>query len=164
MIFVELFVFAKISFFFISFEQGNFQLCLGTFLLSGLDATYSPGINLVDCSADYFRPGAAWPLEDVADAGTTVRLCQNYLGKPHKFATLFSVTDRIPVYSAGIFTRDSNKPTFSRPDSHWDYLCNGLCVEEGGYLPERDSFYCNLNSVGSSNYDFCGKHQARVCR
>ena len=80
----------------------------GTLLITGLEATYSPGINLVDCGTDFFRPGAAWPLEDVADAGTTVRLCQNYLGKPYKFATLFSVTDRIPVYSAGVFARYSN--------------------------------------------------------
>jgi hypothetical protein len=133
---------------------------LGTLLVWGLDATYAPGVNLVDCGADFFRPGATWPLEDVADAGTTVRLCQNSYGKPYKFATLFSVTDRIPVYSAGIFTRYSNKPELSRPDSKWDYLCNGLCLEDCGYMPERESFYCNLSSVGSSNYNFCGGHQA----
>ena len=134
---------------------------LGSLLLAGIDASYSPGINEVDCAADYFRAGAAWPLEDVADAGTTVRLCQNTLGKPHKFATLYSVTDKIPVYSSGMFTRYSNKPTYSRPDSHWTYLCNGLCLAEGSYLPERESFYCNLSSVGSSNYDFCDNHQAQ---
>ena len=49
-----------------------------------VDASYDPGINLVDCADDYFRPGAAWPLESVANAGKTVRLCQNSQGKPYK--------------------------------------------------------------------------------
>ena len=61
------------------------------------------GINYVDCASSYFRPGAYWPLQSAANAGTTVRLCNNVFGKQHYYATLFSVTDRIPVYS-GFFT------------------------------------------------------------
>ena len=57
------------------------------------------GINYVDCASSYFRPGAYWPLQNAANAGTTVRLCNNVFGKQHYYATLFSVTDRIPVYS-----------------------------------------------------------------
>jgi len=32
-----------------------------------------PGVNPVNCGADYFRPGAEWPLESAANAGRTVR-------------------------------------------------------------------------------------------
>jgi hypothetical protein len=32
-----------------------------------------PGVNPVNCGADYFRAGAEWPLESAANAGRTVR-------------------------------------------------------------------------------------------
>ena len=41
------------------------------------------GINYVDCASSYFRPGAYWPLQSAANAGTTVRLCNNVFGKQH---------------------------------------------------------------------------------
>ena len=37
-----------------------------------------PGVNPVNCGADYFRPGAEWPLESVANAGRTVRQDQAF--------------------------------------------------------------------------------------
>jgi len=149
--------------------MGDFEkkrvMRLGLALICGIQGNpqpkkYNPGINLVDCS-EHFREGAEWPLEDVADAGTTVRICQNNDGDSKYFyTTLFSVTDRLPVWSGGKFIRYSNKPTYSRPNSNWHYLLNALCLDDDDYLPEQDSFYGNLGSVGSSNYDFCAKHQA----
>ncbi|CBY31874.1 unnamed protein product [Oikopleura dioica] len=115
-----------------------------------------PGVNPVNCGADYFRPGAEWPLESAANAGRTVRICQNRYGSPHYFATLFSVDDLIPVYSGGKFRRYSNQPTYSRPSSNWHHLLNGLCTE----LPDATtSFYGNLASVGSANYETCHNWQ-----
>jgi len=142
------------------FDQRTAEMKVNFALLSlFVDASYDPGINLVDCADDYFRPGAAWPLESVANAGKTVRLCQNSQGKPYKFATLYSTTDRIAVYSALRLARFSNKPQYSRPSSTWDYLCNGLCGDEDQQFP-RESFYCNLGNVGKDHYDDCDKHQA----
>merc|ERR1712130_10520 len=121
------------------------------------------GINYVNCDSDYFRSDKAWPLEGssaISDFGTTVRLCQNRNGSPHKLATLFSVTDRVPVYSAVKVRRDPSKPTNARPNSNWHHVALGLCLEEGYNLPTRQSFYSNIDSTYSNQYEFCGHHQA----
>ena len=58
------------------------------------------GINYVDCD-EYFVHGETWPLSTgtKAKAGKVVKLCQNVYKKKHYYATLYSVDDRIPVYS-----------------------------------------------------------------
>ena len=58
------------------------------------------GIKYVDCE-EYFVDGEKWPLSTggKAKAGRVVKLCQNVYTKPHYYATLYSVDDRIPVYS-----------------------------------------------------------------
>ena len=58
------------------------------------------GVYFVDCE-EYFIDGSAWPLAsgNKAKAGRVVKLCQNQYNKPHYYATLYSVDDRIPVYS-----------------------------------------------------------------
>ena len=58
------------------------------------------GIYPVECE-EYFVGGAAWPLAtgNKAKAGRVVKLCQNQYQKPHYYASLYSVDDRIPVYS-----------------------------------------------------------------
>ena len=60
------------------------------------------GIYPVECE-EYFVGGAAWPLAtgNKAKAGRVVKLCQNQYQKPHYYASLYSVDDRIPVYSGG---------------------------------------------------------------
>ena len=60
------------------------------------------------------------------------------------------------VYSAGVFSRDTSKPSYSRPDSNWHYMENGLC---GSSVPERESFYSNLASIGSNNFEYCSQLQ-----
>jgi len=116
------------------------------------------GINYVDCASSYFRPGAYWPLQSAANAGTTVRLCNNVFGKQHYYATLFSVTDRIPVYSAGKFRRTSG-PTYARPNDTWEHLAMGLCLPSGTSLPTTSSFYSNFASVSKSDHAFCSRLQ-----
>ena len=46
---------------------------------------------------------------------TQIRICQNEKGKDHFFATLYSTTDRIPVYSAVKIARFSGTETNKRP-------------------------------------------------
>ena len=59
------------------------------------------GFNFVNCP-EYFASGAEWPL--VSQSGNVVKLCQNIYGKTHYYATLFSVDDRIPIYSGKLYT------------------------------------------------------------
>ena len=105
--------------------------CIQANMIPESKASLDFGINFVDCAADYFRPNAAWPLQGsstIADFGTTVRLCQNRHEEDHKYATLFSVTERIPVYSAIKIKRDPNESSNSRPNSNWHHVALGLCL------------------------------------
>jgi len=120
------------------------------------------GLNFTDCASDYFRPGAEWPLQDSFPAGSTVRLCQNRNGLDHYYATLFDVTKRIPVYSAGRFMRDPNLPEQDRPSSNWDHLALGLCLDANTDIAAiaNQSFYSNIDSVAKANYEYCSTFQA----
>jgi len=118
------------------------------------------GIKYVDCE-EYFVDGEKWPLSTgvKAKAGRVVKLCQNVYTKPHYYATLYSVDDRIPVYSAAKVKRNPNSSSYPRPNSTWTHFAMGLCLEKGYNLPDR-SFYSNFASVSSSNWGFCSIHQA----
>ena len=145
---------------FLAFRQSNGLVLNSTEVESTESGTYNDyGIVEVDCASSYFRPGGYWPLESSANAGKTVRLCQNVFGKPHKYATLYSVDNRIPVYSAGKFKRDPNGNTNPRPNDTWDHLAMGLCVPDGFRFPSG-SFYSNFKSVSKGDHDYCAVHQA----
>lgn len=136
------------------------KLSLAAFLGQAALAQYVPGQNPVNCGSSYFRPGAEWPLQSRlggAQSGKTVRLCQNNYGKSHYYATLFNTDTNIPVYSAVKIRRNKYASTYPRPTSNWHYMCNGLC---GTSTPSSSSsFYGNLASVGSANYDKCDRYQ-----
>jgi len=117
------------------------------------------GIDFVDCE-EYFRSGAEWILQD--QFPDSVRLCQNRNFEPHKYATLFDVKTRTPIYSAGRFMRDPNAEQNGRPNSNWHHLALGLCLDSDYDLKSisKRSFYSNIDSVSSKNYDFCSTFQA----
>jgi len=120
------------------------------------------GIKYASCDG-HFRPGKAWPLQGsraIEDYGDTVRLCQNRYQEPIKYASLFSVDERIPVYSAIKVRRNPNDPSYARPSSNWHHVSLGLCLAEGTSLPTTRSFLSNISSTYSSEYEFCGLHQA----
>ena len=56
---------------------------------------------------------------------TQIRICQNEKGKDHFFATLYSTTDRIPVYSAVKIARFSETDTNKRP---------GFCLKDDTFI------------------------------
>ena len=73
---------------------------------------------------DYFRPGAEWILQDEFPLGDTVRLCQNRNYEPHKYASLFNVKTRTPIYSAGRFMRDPSAGKKATEANYSYYLEN----------------------------------------
>jgi len=129
--------------------------------LKDLKASDDFGIVHVECG-EYFRPGAEWILQDQFPIGNTVRLCQNREGEDHQFATLFDVTTRTPIYSAGKFMRDPNLGTNERPTSNWHHVSLALCLDEDTDLKEvwNKSFYSNIGSTYSRYYDYCNTFQA----
>jgi len=53
------------------FHYSKMRVFLFAGAVSAVD--WVPGVNPVNCGADYFRAGAEWPLESAANAGRTVR-------------------------------------------------------------------------------------------
>ena len=86
-----------------------------------------------------------------------VRLCQNDDGNPNAiyYATLFSTTDKIPIYSANVVNINDCQSKDKRPsNSKWKRVATSLCNQNP--LPS----YSFLSNIGSKRGKNCGDRQA----
>ena len=92
---------------------------------------------------------------------TQIRICQNLKGEDHFFATLYSTTDRIPVYSAVKIARFSKFETFPRP-KNWR-LCERLCISDENFtISKNESFLCDSWEIKKDLWLTCGKNQVEL--
>nr|XP_039251825.1 endonuclease domain-containing 1 protein-like [Styela clava] len=129
--------------------------------LQGQAVGHSQGVYSED-SCDEFFFGMPFP-KIKSDQTGLVKLCQTqqhdgYVG-PAVYATLFSITDRIPVYSADVITLYPNSTGYMRPDEkYWNRVALELCNIDPSNLP-LFPISSRLGSAGSDTVA-CGANQA----
>lgn len=112
--------------------------------------------GLVEDNCDeYFFNGFTWPLPN--SYNNSIRLCQGLNGHAHKYATLYSMEDGIPIYSAYIGNRSPDKEHHPRPKSKWTRLSKSLCFS-GDYDPTK-AYASRIANVNHHDWEFCGVHQ-----
>ncbi|CAK8694444.1 unnamed protein product [Clavelina lepadiformis] len=118
----------------------------------------------VNYTCDDFFHHKPWPMPvDVMERGV-VKLCQNEVeggleGKPF-FATLFSTTDRIPVYTANAIVLHRGAKSYDRPSSeYWKRVALGLCGRNALPVNSVDSI---ITFTNHTELKMCRKYQA-VC-
>lgn len=125
-------------------------------------ATFSGNQCFNNESCEEFFFGIPFPKMKTNQTGL-VKLCQtqqhdDYVG-PAVYATLFSITDRIPIYSADVITLYPNSSGYTRPDEkYWNRVALGLCDIDPKNLPTFP-ISSRLGSAGSGNVA-CGAYQA----
>ena len=81
-----------------------------------------------------------------------------------KFASLYNIKTKIPVYTAAKVRRFTKVEEYPRPSSHWDHVSLALCMEPDYNVSAiaHKSFYSNIDGTFSKYLEFCAAHQARV--
>ena len=123
------------------------------FLITFAFLNFYPRSSTADCSQ--FFHGIVWPIPNHVMQKNLVALCQTDAGSPTEYyATLFSTTDKIPVYSANVVNINNQKKC-SRPGNYlWRRVARVLCNHQS--LPPN-LYYSQIGSQGTMN---CGQLQA----
>ena len=114
--------------------------------------------QLPNVNCTQFFPGDYFPVPPYIDRNNkVVKLCQNDDGNPSTiyYATLFSTTDKIPIYSANVVNiNDYQSKNEIISSSKWKRVATSLCNENP--LPS----YSFLSNIGSQRGKKCGDQQA----
>jgi len=137
------------------------------------------GYNFQDISSsvacDQFFHGTPWPMPVNSSNLGVVKLCQNQVGIQDQtivFATLFSSTDRIPLYTAYTVSLTPGGKEYKRPSSeYWHRVSVGLCnlkdlpvspiLSMIGHKPRRPLHECGKYQAIWTDYEDNGMHLDR---
>ena len=107
-------------------------------------------------NCNQFFQGNPWPVPTHAHQQKLVGLCQTDAGSSTQYyATLFSTTDKIPVYCANVVNINRNQKKYQRPGDYlWRRVARVLCNHHSLPWAVYDS------EIGSQRTMNCGKLQA----